>query len=136
MTYRNNNLTTNTYGCVETNGLNGGPNVEERGAQAGKPSRDSVDHIDDGRPYWAQPDFKRFVRIRLLSDPGYPVWDLSYAYGEWIDGSIQRINFVPGMNGYGQFPKRKWKTNAVNEAKQWGVYLKRLEFFDAISTLC
>lgn len=136
MTYRNQNLTTNNYGCIETNGLNGGPNVEARGPQKGMPSRDSVKQINDGRPYWAQPDFKRFVRIRLLSSPGYDWWDLSYAYGEWIDGSIQRICPVPGMAGYGDFPKRGFRRKAVEEAKKWGVYLKRLEYFEALSTLC
>jgi hypothetical protein len=122
-------------GFTETNGLNGMKNFEERGPQEGRPSIDSVPYFDDGRPIWAQPRFARFLRVRLLSDPGYPNWDLSYAFAEMIDGSIVRLfaDDVPGGR-YG-FRKRSWKKDAVEEAKRWKVFLKRTEFFDAISTL-
>jgi hypothetical protein len=135
MTYRNNCLVTSTYGCIETNGLNGGPNVEERPAQPGMPAKDSVKWHDDGRPAWAQPAFKRFVRVRLLSDPGFPFWDVSYAFGEWIDGSIARIHEIPGEFGCCQLKRRSWKSDAIREAQRWGVFLKAKGFFDAISTL-
>ena len=136
MTYRNHNMKTSTYGCIETNGLNGGRNVEERGPQPGQPSKDSVQWHDDGRPAWAQPAFKRFIRVRLISDPGFPFWDVSYAFGEWIDGSITRIHDIPGEGACSQLGKRTWKTSAVREAKRWNVFLKSKGFFDSISTLC
>jgi hypothetical protein len=121
---------------METNGLNGSKNFEERGPQDGRPSIDSVSNFNDGRPIWAEPSFARFLRVRLLSDRGYPNWDLSYAFAEMIDGSIVRLfeSDVPGSR-YG-FRKRSWKKDAIEEAKRWNVFLKPTGFFDAVSTLC
>jgi hypothetical protein len=142
--YQNHNMTTSTYGAIETNGLCGGPNVDERGPQPGCPALHNLTEEEQRLPVWANRNFKRFVRIRLLSDPGYPCWDLSYAYIELIDGSRERISDgLPGQDGYGCFPKANyhnnepgWAKRAVVDAKKFGVYLKgECGFFDAISTL-
>lgn len=59
------------------------------------------DYHDDwcNAPYvqWNHPDLKRIVRLRLLSDPGYPQWDISYCYGLMKDGSHVRVQ-LPMLN--------------------------------------
>lgn len=76
----------------------------------------------------------RVTRLRLLSDPGYPFWDVSYCYGEirHADGSVEpvRVNL-----GFRELPRRRWKTAIVDAAKRDGVHAKRLGIFDAISSL-
>ena len=128
----------------EINGLNGGPNVEERGPQDGCPSLHELSEEERRLPVWANRNFRRFVRIRLLSDPGYPCWDLSYAYIELIDGSRHRVmGGLPGQNVYGDFPKANynknepgWAKRAVVDAKKFGVYLRgECGYFAAISML-
>lgn len=47
-----------------------------------RPKR-SVSHNDS--------QLKKVVRIRLLSDPGYPFWDVSYIWGILNDGTPVRI---------------------------------------------
>ena len=58
------------YGYSETNPL----------PASGHPER-------HGRVYWDDPRLKRITRLRLLSDPGFPLWDVSYCYGVLHDGT-------------------------------------------------
>jgi len=118
----------------ETNGLNGGRGVKERGPTNNIPLPKEAGNV----PLWRSKSLKRWVRIRLLSDAGYPAWDLSYCYAELINGAVVRCNSgdLPAMD-YSQFPKplSKWKANALAEAKEFGVYLKGTGIFEALSTL-
>lgn len=67
------------------------------------------------------------TRLRLLSDPGFPFWDVSYCYGE-LNGIPVRVQ-VP----FSQLPKKNMKTVLYEEAKKTGRFIKGL--FDNISTL-
>lgn len=80
---------------------------------------------------WSDERLKRITRIRLLSDPGFPWWDVSYCHGELKDGTKVRVMFP-----FGQLPKKTWKSDIIKAAKRDGVYAKGIGVFDAISTLC
>lgn len=93
--------------------------------------RESIDHHE---PVWfADGSLKRIVRLRLISDPGYPMWDVSYCYGQLKDGTYVRVE-LPVF----QFSKRRLKGELIEMCKEAGVYGKALGLFDpeVISTLC
>jgi hypothetical protein len=50
---------------------------------------------------WDHPSVVEITRLRYLSDPGFPFWDLSYAYGLLEDGTPVRLKGLPY-----QVPKR------------------------------
>jgi hypothetical protein len=72
----------------------------------------------------------RVTRFRILSDPGFPMWDVSYCHGmigdEHVDVSLP----------FFQLPKRGWKRFIVEQAKRDGVYAKGLGILDNVSSLC
>jgi hypothetical protein len=105
----------NIYGTRETNGLENGPDYHHNRGQTR-----SV--------YWDEPNL-RITRLRLLSDPGYPAWDVSYCHGS-INGEAVDVQLP-----FDQLPKRKMLAAIVSHAKRDGVHAKNLGVFDAISTL-
>lgn len=72
----------------------------------------------------------RITRLRLLSDKGYPYWDLSYCHGELHDGTPVRIN-LPVR----QFRKKLLRAELLQMCRDEGVFGKKLGLFDAISHL-
>jgi hypothetical protein len=68
---------------------------------------------------------RRIRRLRLLSDPGFPMWDVSYVWGELKDGTKVRVQ-LPRH----QFSKGKLFTELIAMGKEAGVYMKRLGVFD------
>jgi hypothetical protein len=83
--------------------------------------------------YWSDPELKRITRLRLVSDPGYPVWDVSYCTGEDTNGNPVDVQ-VP----FSELPKGKGAMvgEIVRCAKQDNVYAKGLGIFNGvISTL-
>jgi hypothetical protein len=44
----------------------------------------------DTRVDWTEPGLK-ITRLRLLSDPGFPYWDVSYCHGETADGRLVHV---------------------------------------------
>ncbi len=80
---------------------------------------------------WTEPGLK-ILRLRLLSDPGHPYWDISYCHGELPSGEF--------VNVYMPFPylKKKPSINAqiIAWAKKENFFAKKTGIFDAISTLC
>ena len=107
----------NTYGTNETNPLTNG---------AAYHAETIVGHV-----HWDSPSLARVERLRLLSDPGFPAWDVSYCYGRTHKGE-KVIVCLP----FSQLPKRGMRRAIVAHAKRDGVYAKGLGIFDAISTLC
>ncbi len=107
------------YGVAETNGM-----TEEVAA-----IRNAIDH---GNPVLLEDrDLARIVRLRLLSDRGFPFWDVSYCYGQMKDGTYVRVSLP-----WGQIPKKGGlNANIVKMCKEVGVYGKGLGIFDVISTL-
>lgn len=78
---------------------------------------------------WNTPGLK-VTRLRLLSDPGYHSWDVSYCHGmigdEHVDVELP----------FSDLPKRGWKAAIIEEAKRDGVFAKGLGILDNVSTLC
>jgi hypothetical protein len=86
--------------------------------------------VANGVVGWTDPKLKRIVRLRLLSDPGFPFWDVSYCVGELLDGTPIKVSLP-----FDQLPKRGMRRAIVEHAKRDKVYALRLGVFDAISTL-
>lgn len=77
---------------------------------------------------WSTPGLK-VTRLRLLTDPGFPVWDVSYCHGE-LNGEDVRV-LLP----FSQIPKRGVTKFIVEHAKRDGVYAKGIGILDSISKL-
>jgi len=79
--------------------------------------------------YWKTPGL-RITRLRLLSDPGFPIWDVSYCTGFIGDEPV-------GVSlPFCQLSKRGWKKDIVNYAKKDGVFAKGIGILTNVSTLC
>lgn len=95
-----------------------------------KSIREAIDHsdaVDLGDPRLA-----RIVRLRVLSDPGFPYWDLSYCYGVLQDGTYVRVQ-LPRH----QFRKSRLRGELIEMCREAGVYGKGLGILDpdVVSTL-
>lgn len=93
------------YGAWETNGLED-PNEYHNG------ERKVTVHFDDKR-------LKTITRLRLISDPGYPMWDVSYCHGVLKDGTEVRVT----LDNH-QFNKRTIKGDLIAMCKRRGVFAK------------
>lgn len=112
------------YGTRETGGLtNAREYHEERHQQEG-----GIRRVD-----WTEPKL-RVTRLRLISDPGFPFWDVSYCHGiiTHDDGRKEHVDVdLP----FSQLPKRRMMGALIHYAKRDRVYAKGLGVLDAISTL-
>lgn len=68
----------------------------------------------------------KISRLRLLSDRGFPFWDVSYCHAKLPDGSIVTVN----TNGHSQFPRRGLKAALIQWAKDEGVFAKGIGLLD------
>lgn len=110
----------NLYGVRETNGLSAGSEYHAANAANQHPDFESVD--------WTYPGL-RITRLRLVSDPGFPFWDVSYCDGE-LQGKFVRVSLP-----FSQLPKRGMNRAIIEHARRDGVYAKGLGIFDCVSTL-
>ena len=78
---------------------------------------------------WTTPGLQ-VTRLRLLSDPGFPAWDVSYCHGI-LDGRHVNVELP-----FSQLRKRGWKAEVIEYAKQDNVYAKGLGILTNVSTLC
>lgn len=78
-------------------------------------------------------DLVRIIRLRLISDPGYPFWDISYCYGEAKDGTKVRVDL-----GVYQLSKRNMKGDLIQAARRAGRHAKNMGLLDdsVISKMC
>ena len=80
---------------------------------------------------WTAPRLDRIVRLRLLSDPGFPLWDVSYCHGILKDGSKVSVQLP-----FAQLQKRgSVSKQIIAYAKKDGVYAKGLGVLSAVSSL-
>jgi hypothetical protein len=115
-----NSYTVDRPAVGEVNGLvNGIAYHNERHNQA-----DGVDEVD-----WTEPGLV-ITRLRLLSDPGFPAWDVSYCHGS-LDG--RHVDVRLPFSQLPKYGKGGVKAALYNEAKKTGKFIKGL--FNAISTL-
>ena len=80
---------------------------------------------------WDHPDL-RITRLRLLSDPGYPTWDVSYCHGRIGDEEVKV------MLPFSELPKRAMKSKIVQYARLDKVHAKAIGILEDynISKLC
>lgn len=78
---------------------------------------------------WTDPQLARVTRLRLLSDPGFPVWDVSYCFGQLKNGAHVRVSLP-----FDQLPKGGITRAIIAYAKRDRVYAKGLGVLSAIST--
>lgn len=112
-----NTVDRNVYGTIETNGLVNGQEYHNEFAEAR-----TVPWTEKGL---------RITRLRLLSDPGFPLWDVSYCHGE-ING--EKVHVELPFSQLWKF-KKPMASQIIDYAKRDGVYAKGLDIFNAISTL-
>jgi hypothetical protein len=111
-------VTTDRPAVGEVNGLvNGIAYHNERHAQDG-----GIDSV-----CWTTPGLE-ITRLRLLSDPGFPAWDVSYCHGI-LHGRHVKVELP-----FSQLPKHNMKSWLYKEAQKTGVFIKGL--FSSLSTLC
>ena len=79
--------------------------------------------------YWTVPGLE-ITRLRLLSDPGYPAYDVSYCHGI-LNG--RHVNVQLPFSQLPKYGKGGVKAALYNEAKKTGKFIKGL--FNT-STLC
>jgi hypothetical protein len=104
-----------TYGAKEVNRLSNGADYHSEFREA-------------RTVMWTEPGL-RITRLRLLSDPGYPHWDVSYCHGE-VRGEKVHVALP-----FSDLPKRRMLAAIVQYAIEDNVNAKRMGVFDAISTL-
>jgi hypothetical protein len=92
---------------------------------------DNVTRKIVGSVHWNDPQLKKVTRLRLLSDPGFPAWDVSYCHGTLKNGDN-----VDVLLPFSQLPKRNINGAIIAHAKRDKVYAKGLGIFDCISCLC
>lgn len=101
------------YGVNETNPL-----------WTSEATHENVDysiHIELG-----DPQVKRVVRLRLLTEPGYPYMDISYVYVQMRDGRYARLSGNVPMS----ISRRKPKADLIAWAREEGVNAKALGLLD------
>lgn len=94
---------------------------------------EAVTHRITETLYWDDKRLKKITRLRLVSDPGFPAWDLSYCHGVDVDGNPVQVELP-----FSQLPKGKGQIQRaiIAHAKRDGVFAKGLGVFNSISTLC
>jgi hypothetical protein len=75
---------------------------------------------------WTEPGLY-ITRLRMVSDPGYPEWDITYCHGTLGDEQV-RVSLP-----FSTLPKANMKRALYKHAKASGAFIKGL--FDNISTL-
>ena len=103
----------NIHGTIEMSGLTSPASYHDQFANA-------------PTVLWDTPGLT-ITRLRLLSDPGCPAWDVSYCHGV-LDGAPVSVEMP-----FDQLPKRGMKRALYKHAQGTGRYIKGL--FTAISTL-
>ena len=79
----------------------------------------------DIHTWLGDPNIKRVVRLRLLTEPGYPYYDISYCYVQMKDGQYARLGgYIPTLS------KRFIKRDLIAWAKEEGVFAKGLGLLD------
>lgn len=106
-----------SYGAYSTNPL----------SAADLAARDAIDYSAPETPL-SDPNLVKVTRLRLLTDPGFPWWYVSYCYGELRDGTPVRVWLGAGqINKGGKFG---FKGHLVELARRAGRNAKALGLLD------
>lgn len=93
------------------------------------PSKNYHDGFRDA-PFvdWTTPGLK-ITRLRMVSDPGFPFWDITYCHGR-----LNNENVIVNLP-FSELPKRNREQTILKHARRDKVFAKGLGIFDAISSL-
>jgi hypothetical protein len=106
---------------METNGLDEG--AQQYHAEVTRSAKRRVPWTEQGL---------KIIRMRFLSDPGHPFWDVSYCHGQLPDGEYVNVDLP-----FSQLKKHiPINSQLVVWAKKDRLFLKGTGAFDAVSTLC
>lgn len=103
---------------------------ETNGLQNPQQYHKEVTHTIEETVDWTDKRLVKITRLRLLSDPGYPHWDVSYCHGVLFTGQFVNVDLP-----FDRLPKKGARAMIVRWAKQDKVFAKGIGIFDAISTL-
>ena len=78
--------------------------------------------------YWTTPGLY-ITRLRLLTDAGFPFWDVSYCHGT-VDG-VPCVVDLP----FDQLPRRGMQRAIVEAAERDGIHAHGIGILDNLSTL-
>lgn len=106
------------YGTKESNGL-----VNGKAYHAKRNEQEVIETVS-----WKEKGLQ-VTRLRLLSDPGFPLWDVSYCHG------ILNGKHVDVELPFSQLPKRNYLAAIIKHAIRDGVYAKGIGILTNISTL-
>jgi hypothetical protein len=106
------NTSRDAYGVIESN-----PITDEVRATR-EAITETVDLTDER--------LARITRLRLVSDPGNPILDLSYCYGELADGTPVRVRLPES-----RFSKRWLRADLLAMCRREHVYAKGLGLLDS-----
>jgi len=84
----------------------------------------------DESVYWSSPDLKEIIRLRLLTDKGFPCWEVSYCYGMTHDGRRVSVRLPFNLLVRGSM----W-SDIKAYAKDDGVNVQELNIWNSISKL-
>lgn len=73
----------------------------------------------------SDPDLISINRLRLLGEPGYPYYDISYCYGTLKDGTHVRVDL-----GAANILRRNVKGELIRLAKEAGRFAKGMGLLD------
>jgi len=79
---------------------------------------------------WTDRDLSRITRLRLLTDPGFPFYDVSYCWGVLHGGTKVEVRLP-----FDQLPRKNMRGAIIEAAKRDRVYASGLGVFDALSIL-
>ena len=79
---------------------------------------------------WTDRALSRITRLRLLTEPGFPLYDVSYCWGVLNDGTKVRVELP-----FDQLPRKNMRGAIIEAAKHDRVYASGPGVFDALSTL-
>jgi hypothetical protein len=77
---------------------------------------------------WTDKRLSKIVRLKVVTDPGFPYLDVSYCYGDLKDGTKVRVRLP-----FHQLPKKGARRSIVEHAKADGVYAHGLGILDALA---
>lgn len=90
-------------------------------------THENVDYSEGDVPL-SDPRLVRIVRLRLLTEAGYPGYDVSYCYGQLSDGRFVRVDL-----GASFLSRRTIKADLIGLAKEAGRFAKGLGLLDDVN---
>lgn len=104
------------YGVIETN------NINDFTGDWGQ----YLDTLADGGREFGLDEIAKLTRVRLLTEAGYPYFDLSYAMGQLADGRHCRVRLDVSSLG-----RRTYRSQIAESCKRAGVNANKLGVWNA-----